>query len=76
MLITAAILRVLWTSVVASMVVTIAFSLGILGLVRWSEVRSDGRRAEASAYALLAALALVAFVAAVVYGLILLTQKS
>jgi hypothetical protein len=70
------IIRVLWTSVAATLVVAVAFSAAIRFIVRSGELRSDGRRRTAAGYSALATLALAAFGAAVVYGLILMAHKS
>ena len=75
-LIAAALVKVLWSSVLASVVVSVSFALVILGLVRGGEMQTAGRAVAAAAYRLLAACALCAFTGSVVYGLILVTQKS
>jgi hypothetical protein len=71
-----AILRVLWSSVAATLVVAISFSAAILFIVRCSEMRTIHRRGAAAAYGALSVVALCSFGGAVVYGLVLLTQKS
>jgi hypothetical protein len=76
MVITGAILRVLWTSLSASVIITVVFALAVFGLVRWSDLRAAGRSLAAAGYVLLATIALAGFTGAVVYGLILVTQKS
>jgi hypothetical protein len=70
------ILRVLWTSIAATIVVTLAFSAGLRFIVRSSELRLAGRRGAAFVYGSLAGLALSAFGAAVVYGLLVMAHKS
>jgi hypothetical protein len=74
--IAAALLRVAWVSVTASVLVSVTFALAIVGLVRGGEMRSTGRGAAALAYATLAVFALTVFGASVIYGLILLGHKS
>lgn len=65
--------------VVASLVVgvgtTVAFSLAILGLTRFADMRRDSRTVEAFGYAALSAFGLAASASAVVYGILLLTSK-
>jgi hypothetical protein len=68
--------RVLWSALAATVVVSVTFSLAILGLVRLTDLRAEGRSRPAAAYGVLAGGASVAFIAAVVYGVILVTQKS
>ncbi len=71
---------VLWRLVVAALGggigVTLAFSLVILGSTRSLELRRDGRMVGAGAFALLAAVALLAVAVGVVYGVSLLAQKT
>jgi hypothetical protein len=69
-------LRVVWTSVVASVVVSILFSGAIVGLIRASELRRASRGGAAAGYTAVALLGLALCVAAVVYGVILVSQKS
>lgn len=70
------IIRVVWSSVVATVVVSVLFSGGVVGLIRASELRRDQRASVANAYAAAATVALLVCVAAVVYGVILVGQKS
>jgi len=71
-----AIVRVLYSSVIASLAIAIVFSLTVLGAIRSNEMRRSDRSGPAAAYATLAICAALAFAGVVVYGLILLTQKS
>jgi hypothetical protein len=70
------IVRVVWSSVVASVVVSILFSGAVVGLIRASELRRDNHGSAAAAYTVAALVALLICLAAVVYGLILVGQKS
>ena len=70
-----AVLSVIWTSLVAGVGVTAIFALAILGATRAIDLRRDGRVAAAGAYALLMALAFAAVVAAVAFGVVVMTQK-
>jgi hypothetical protein len=69
----------LWQTVVgaaaAGIGTTFVFSLGILGAARFSELNREGRTVEASVFAVLAFLGLLATAAAVVIGVIVMTSK-
>jgi hypothetical protein len=73
---TGALLKLLYSSLVAGVSVAVVFSLAVLGVTRSSDMRRSGRGAAASAYAALAVLALVLAAAIVVYGLVLMARKS
>jgi hypothetical protein len=64
-----------WTSIVAAVAVTIAFSLLVVGSSRSSEHGRAGNRTAAGAYGVLATIALAACVAAIVLGIIVMTTK-
>ena len=70
------IVRVLYSSVIASTLIAIVFSLTVLGTVRAAEMRRSNRAGPATVYATLAVIGALAFTGTVIYGLILLTQKS
>jgi hypothetical protein len=70
------IIRVVWTSIVATVAISILFSGGVVGLIRASELRRESRGSIATAYTVAATAALLVCVAAVVYGVILVGQKS
>ncbi|MGH2871761.1 MAG: hypothetical protein ACRDL5_04795 [Solirubrobacteraceae bacterium] len=74
--IAAGLLRVVWASLGASLLVSVAFALTILGLVRRGELRTEGRAGLASAYTALAVCSLLVFAASIIYGVILVTHKS
>jgi hypothetical protein len=69
-------LRVVWSSILASVVVSVLFAGAVVGLIRAGELRRGSRGATASAYTAAAVVALAFCVAAVVYGIILVSQKS
>lgn len=69
-------LRVVWSSIAASVVVSVLFSGAVVGLIRSSELRRTRRGGAATAYAAAAIVALALCLAAVVYGVILVSQKS
>jgi hypothetical protein len=70
-----ALLDVVIASLAAGVGVTVAFSLAILGLTRFADMRRDGRAVEAWAYAGLAIMGLGVSATAVVLGIILMTSK-
>jgi hypothetical protein len=69
---THALLQVLWVSVVAGVGVTGAYGLAILGATRALEFGRDGRVAEAALYAVVGFLGIAVFVAAIVFGIVIL----
>jgi hypothetical protein len=69
-------LEVVWVSLVAGVIVCIAFALVVLGGARSAESRRVGRGTAAMAYGALAVLAFAAFGGAVIYGLHVMLAKS
>lgn len=71
--------RALWETVVASLVagvgVTLVFSIALFGSVRFAEHRREGRTGTAAVFAGLALFAAAAFLAAIVFGIIVMTSK-
>ena len=69
----------LWRTVVAAFVAgvgtTFVFSIAILGAARVSEAQRNGRGGEAAVFGVVAALGLLATVAAVVIGVVVMTTK-
>ena len=70
---THALAQVLWVSVLAGVGVTGAYGLAILGGTRALEFGRDGRIGEATLYAVVGILGIAAFVAAIVFGILILT---
>jgi hypothetical protein len=68
--------EVVWVSLVAGVGVTLTFSLVVLGSARYAAARREGRSGVALAYGGLAALALIVFVAGVVFGVQIMLSKS
>jgi hypothetical protein len=68
--------KVVLYSLVAGVGVTTVFALAILGASRSTDMRRDGAPGLATVYAALALLAVAMSVAAVAYGIVLMTQKS
>jgi hypothetical protein len=72
---THALVKMLYSSVVAGVGVAVVFSIAILGTTRSSEMRRAHRTAAAATYAALAAAGLLLAAAIVIYGLILVAHK-
>jgi hypothetical protein len=70
------IVRVVWSSILASVAVSVVFSVAIVGLMRASELRRSSRGGTAAAYTVVATCALLVCVAGVVYSLILVGEKN
>lgn len=70
-----AVFHVVWASLLAGIGVTAAFALAILGATRAVEMRRDGHAVAAGAYLVLLALALAVVAGAVVFGIVVMTQK-
>jgi hypothetical protein len=69
----------LWQTIAAALVAgvgtTLVFSLAILGVARFAEASREGRSFESALFAGLAVLGLLATMAAVVFGVIVMTTK-
>jgi hypothetical protein len=68
-------LETVGASVVAGIGVTFVFSVAIWGVARFADLSRNERPVAAGAAALVAALALLATVAVVVFGIIVMTSK-
>jgi hypothetical protein len=72
--------QVLWKLVASSLAggigVTLAFSVAIYGATRFLDLRREGHSIVAGGFAALAALALAAVAAAVIWAVSILAQKS
>jgi hypothetical protein len=73
---TSALLKLLYSSLIAGVSVAVVFSVAILGATRSSDMRRNGRTVPAGAYAVLSVVALTLAAAIVVYGLVLMARKS
>jgi hypothetical protein len=67
--------KVVLYSFIIAVGATVAVSLAILGAIRFADMRKDERVIEAGAFAVLTAVTAAAAVAAMVYGIIVMTQK-
>lgn len=72
---TKALLYTVIAAFVAGVGVTLIFSLAIFGAARFGEMGREGRGAPALAYGVLAVTAMLAFVAAITVGIIVMTSK-
>ena len=70
------ILEVIWVSLLAGIVVTVAYSLVIFGGARWAEARRNGASSAAIDWAGVAVLAFAAFAGTVVFGVHIMLSKS
>jgi hypothetical protein len=68
-----ALLQVIWVSLVAGVGVTAAWGFALLGSTRALEVGREGRVAEAAIYAVVGVVGFAAVVAAIVFGIVILT---
>ena len=73
---TDALLKVIAASLATGVGVTAAFSLAIAGVVRFSDLRRDGRPLAAGLFALAGTLALAGSLAAVVMGVLVMVRKG
>jgi hypothetical protein len=72
---TSALGKVILASLVATVGVTTAFALTILGATRSAEMRRDARPVEATAFGVLSLLGLAVCIAAVALGIVVMTTK-
>jgi hypothetical protein len=70
-----ALLEVVWSSLLGGIGVTAVFAIGILGASRVVHHQRDGRVIAAGAYGLLMVLAFAAVGLAIVFGIVVMTQK-
>ncbi len=72
---TSALLKVVVYSLAAVVGVTVAVSLAILGATRFADMRADERPLEATAFAILTALALAASIGSAALGVAVMLSK-
>jgi hypothetical protein len=68
-------LRMTYTALAAGIGVSVVFALAVYGVTRAGDLRREQRVTAASGFAVLGGVALVATVALIVYGLILLGRR-
>jgi hypothetical protein len=71
-----ALVKMLYSSLLAGVGVAVVFSIAILGVTRSSDMRRAQRAGAATAYAALATLGLLLSCAIVIYGLVLVARKT
>jgi hypothetical protein len=70
-----ALLQVVWVSILTGIGVTVVFAIAIYGATQAVDLSRDGRVAEAGMFAVVAIAALIAVGAAVVFGIVAMTDK-
>ena len=68
-------IQVVWVSLAAGLGVTAAFAVAIVGASRAVELGRDGRAPEAGIFAIVGVVAVAAVVAAIVFGIVVLTAN-
>jgi len=70
-----ALLQLIWVGAAAGVGGTAAFGFALLGVTRATELGRHGRSGEALVYGALGAVALAVVIAALVYGIVIMTHK-
>jgi len=70
-----ALLTVIWASLVAGIGATAAYGFAILGATRAVDLGRRGRVAEAAVYGIIGAIGFATVVAAIVFGIVVLSDK-
>jgi hypothetical protein len=70
-----ALLQVVWVSILIGTGVTAVFAIAIYGATRAVDLTRDGRAAVAGLFAIVAVAALLAVGAAVIFGIVAMTEK-
>ena len=70
-----ALLEVLWVTFAAGIGVTAAWAAAILGATRWVDLSRSGRTGEAVLFGLVALAGFAVVVAAVVFGIVVMSHK-
>jgi hypothetical protein len=73
---TTALLKMVYSSLLASVFVAVVFSTALLGAIRASDSRRAGRGVAATAYAAVAVVGVLLASGVIVYGLVLIARKS
>ena len=72
---TDALLEMLWTASLAGIGVTAVFGVAIVGATRAVEASRSGRTLDAALFAVVGAVAVAVVGAAIVFGIVVMTQK-
>jgi hypothetical protein len=70
-----ALLTVIWSAALAGIGATAAYGLAILGASRAVDLGRDGRVGEAAVYAAIGAIGIATVIAAIVFGIVVLSSK-
>lgn len=73
---TAALVRMIYSSLIAGLSVALVFAIAVFGMIRSSDMRRDRRPAASARYATLGLVALLASAAIAIAGLILVIHKG
>jgi hypothetical protein len=73
---TAALVKMIYSSVIAGLSVALVFSIAVFGVIRSNDMRRARRPAASARYATLGMLALVASAAIAIAGLVLVIHKG
>ena len=73
---TEALLDVIVASLAAGLLVTAAFSLAIMGAVRFADHRRENRMVQAGAFLLLVGVAVAVCLGSVAFGIVVMTTKD
>lgn len=68
-------LSVIWSSLAAGVGVCVVFSIAILGFARAVDMRQEGNAIAMAAYSVVTVVGVVAVLALVVFGVVVMTQK-
>jgi hypothetical protein len=73
---TEALLELMWAAPLAVLTVTVSYGLVVIGATRATEASREGRAVAAGAYGAVAIAGAALFLAAVVFGLIIMIRKD
>jgi hypothetical protein len=73
---TDALLELAWAAPLAVLTITVAYGLVVNGVTRATDARRDGRAVAAGAFAALAVAGAALFLAAVVFGFVIMISKD
>ena len=73
---TEALLELMWAAPLAVLTVTVAYGLVVNGVTRATDARRDGRSGLAGIYAAVAIAGAALFLAAVVFGFVIMVSKD
>jgi amino acid transporter len=69
-------LKVVYSALAAGLGVALAFSLAVAGATKFADEMRDSNRPRAVAFGAVGALGLAVCIAAIVFGIVVMTQKS